>query len=102
MSARQVDAAPAVRRPEDVFGFRMGADRALARWPEMLAYFRELAAGSDRLRYQELGRSTEGQPFVLLTLSAPENLRRLDHYGDIQQRLADPRDLDAATANELI
>ena len=88
-------------RPEDRFGFRPGTDRRLVRWPALLDYFRSLAAASDRLRYQELGRGTLGQPLVLLTVSAPENLARLPDLRDIQQRLADPRRRTADEREEL-
>ena len=34
-----------------------------------------------------------GAPFVMATISAPENLARLDEYRKIQEQLADPRKL---------
>src|SRR5690554_4496649 len=80
-----------IQRPEERFGFQMGADRKLVRWADMLAYFRDVAGASDRVLYTDLGEATEGQPMVLLTISSPENLANLDHYRTIQQRLADPR-----------
>ena len=33
------------------------------------------------------------KPFVMATISAPENLARLDEYKQIQDQLADPRKL---------
>ncbi len=82
-----------IQSPEQRFGFRMGANRKLVRWPDMLGYFQEIANTSDRLQYQEIGQATEGQPFVLLTISAPENLNNLDTYQDIQRRLTNPHTL---------
>lgn len=80
----------------------MGADRKLARWGAMLEYFQEVAGVSERVSYEQLGVATEGQPFVLLTITSPENQRRLARYREIQQRLADPRGLDAALADALL
>lgn len=80
-----------VPAPEEVLGFRPGDDRKLASWNQVIEYFRRLAASSDRVRFEELGKSTMGQPFVMATISAPENLARLDEFRQIQQQLADPR-----------
>ncbi|MEI2616312.1 MAG: M14 metallopeptidase family protein [Thermomicrobiales bacterium] len=91
-----------IQQPQARFGFRMGSDRKLVRWPDMLAYFQEVAAASDRVRYEQLGIATEGQPFVLLTISAPDNLARLDRYRAIQQQLFDPRGLADDEAESLV
>src|SRR5258705_9701730 len=79
--------------PEDVLGFRPGDDRKLASWPKVVEYFQELSAASGRVKFEELGKSTMGKPFVMATISAPENLARLDEYKTIQDQLADPRKL---------
>ncbi|MDT7687293.1 MAG: hypothetical protein QOE46_52 [Acidobacteriota bacterium] len=100
-----VAAINAVPAPEDVLGFRPGDDRKLAGWSQTVEYFRRLAASSPRVRFEELGRTTMGAPFIVATISAPENLARLEEYKDIQRRLADPRTLGPApdrAAEELI
>src|SRR5437763_252744 len=117
-SAAQPRAAPAtsaqspaaskttgVPAPSDVLGFTPGDDRKLAGWAQAVEYYRRLAAASPRVRFEELGKSTLGAPFVLVTLSAPENLARLEEFRSIQRRLADPRTLGpapAAKAEDLI
>ncbi|HLM58186.1 MAG TPA: M14 family zinc carboxypeptidase [Pyrinomonadaceae bacterium] len=83
----------AVPAPEDVLGFRPGDDRRLASWSQVVEYFRRLDAASDRVRFEELGKTTLGAPFVMATISAPENLARLEEYREIQRQLADPRTL---------
>jgi hypothetical protein len=79
--------------PEDVLGFRPGDDRKLASWSSVIEYFKRLDAASDRVKFEELGKSTMGAPFVMATISAPENLARLDEFKEIQRQLADPRPL---------
>ncbi len=92
----------AVPTPESHFGFRMGEDRKLIRWDQTVAYFQSLDRESDRIVVRELGKSTEGRPFIAAWISAPENLRRLDHYQQIQKRLADPRKTPPEEAAKLI
>ena len=79
--------------PADVLGFVPGDDRKLASWNQVLEYFAALAKASDRVNFETLGKSTMGKPFVMATISAPENLARLSEYKKIQELLADPRKL---------
>jgi hypothetical protein len=95
-------AQESITSPETTFGFKPGADRKLADWNQLTAYYKKLSTESDRVRYEELGKTTEGRPFIALTISAPENLKHLDHYLDIQRRLADPRTTTPEEAKKLI
>jgi hypothetical protein len=79
--------------PDEVLGFVPGDDRKLASWNQVLKYFDALAKASDRVKFETLGKSTMDNPFVMATISAPENLARLDEYKRIQELLADPRKL---------
>jgi len=83
--------------PADVLGFTPGDDRKLASWAKVVEYFKKLAAASDRVKFEEIGKSTMGAPFVYATISAPENLKRLNEYKEIQRQLADPRILGSPT-----
>src|SRR5439155_6126035 len=88
-----------IRSPADVLGFTPGYARKLASWANVAEYFQKLAAASDRVKFEEIGKSTMGAPFVYATISAPENLKRLNEYKEIQRQLADPRILGAGSAN---
>lgn len=77
--------------PESVLGFKVGTDRKLAKWETFVAYFRKLTTASDRLKLDELGKTTLGRPFVVATISAPENLARLAELKEQQRKLGDPR-----------
>src|SRR5262245_59211503 len=81
----------AVPTPESHFGHKIGADRTVLDWPKVVDYFRMLEKSSERLRFQELGKTTEGRPFILVTIAAPATIRNLERYRQIQGRLADPR-----------
>src|SRR5256885_1631054 len=85
--------------PADVLGFTPGDDRKLASWAKVVEYFRKLTAASDRVKFEEIGKSTMGAPFVYATISAPENLKRLAEFKEIQRQLADPRLLGTASAD---
>ena len=85
----------AIPSPQDVLGFVPGDDRKLASWDQVVRYFEQLDNASDRVKFERLGQSTMGKPFVMATISAPENLARLDEYRKIQEQLADPRQLGA-------
>src|SRR5437660_4778508 len=87
--------------PDQFFGFHVGADGELARYPKIVEYLQHLAATTNRVRFQELGKTTMGNPYVLATISAPENLAKLNRLIEINRRLADPRGLDEAEANRL-
>ena len=79
--------------PQDVLGFTPGDDRKLASWNQVLTYFDKLDQASNRVKFEALGKTTMDVPFVVVTISSPENLARLDEYKSIQDLLADPRKL---------
>ncbi|HTR36927.1 MAG TPA: M14 metallopeptidase family protein [Bryobacteraceae bacterium] len=91
-----------VPTPESHFGHPIGVDRELLDWDQVVSYFEALAKGSDKIRVQELGKTAEGRPFIAATISSAETLRDLDHYRDIQARLADPRRTTPDEAARLI
>jgi Zinc carboxypeptidase len=91
-----------ITTPVEQFGFEPGTDRKLADWAQLTAYYRKIAAESDRVRFQEVGKTTEGRPFVMLTVSAPENLAHLEAYKEIVARLSDPRRTSPEEAKSLI
>ncbi len=77
--------------PVDVLGFTPGDDRKLASWNQVVDYFKKLDAASDRVKFEEIGKSTDGNPFVYATISSPDNLKNLEKYKQINAKLADPR-----------
>src|ERR1041384_6623344 len=88
--------AAAIPTPRSVLGFEPGDDRKLADWPTLVRYYQALARASDRVDYRELGRTTLGAPLVVLVISSPQNLKQLDTYRRLTDRLAAPRPLRPA------
>ena len=82
-----------VTSPAAHFGFELAADGKYAMWDQEVAYYEKLAKESDRIDLQVLGKSTLGRPFILLTISSPQNLAKLDRYKEISRQMADPRGL---------
>ncbi|HTM23668.1 MAG TPA: M14 metallopeptidase family protein, partial [Vicinamibacterales bacterium] len=80
-------AQPTVPTPEQFFGFRMGTDNTLARWDKIVDYMRQVSAASDRVRFRELGKSTNGNPFIALEISSPDTLKNLDRYRQLERKL---------------
>jgi Zinc carboxypeptidase/Biotin-protein ligase, N terminal len=91
----------ALPSPEKFFGFQMGADRKLANWDKLLEYYQLLDKSSDKMQLVELGKSSESRPYVAIFISSPANLGKLDHYKQINARLADPRGLSEAEGRKL-
>jgi hypothetical protein len=91
----------AVPSPESYFGQRMGTDHLVLDWDKVVSYFRTIKANSDRIQVDELGKSTEGRPFIAATIASPDTLQHLDRYREIQRRLADPRLTSPNEADEL-
>src|SRR5439155_12169235 len=91
-------AAQTIPAPKDVLGWTPGDDRKLASWAQVLDYFKKLDAASDRVQFQEIGKSTMGAPFVYATISSPDNLKNLEKYKQINAKLADPRTFKSSDA----
>lgn len=82
--------AAQVPDPSGFAGFPIGSDGNLVRWERIAAYFETVAAASSRVAVEELGKSTNGNPFILAAISAPRNLERLEDIRRNQWRIAHP------------
>jgi hypothetical protein len=94
-------ARAAVPKPEEVLGFRPGADYKLADYPAIVKYFKALDAASDRVSVQEIGPTAEGRTMIVAFITSEANQKKLDRYREISRRLALARDLDDAQARAL-
>jgi hypothetical protein len=93
--------AAAVTSPKEHFGFAIGDDYHLATYTQTEAYFKKVAAESDRVRLVDMGRTEEGRTQWMVVITAPRNLQSLDRYKDIAQRLARAEGVDDQQARAL-
>jgi hypothetical protein len=88
-------------RPSDALGFEPGTDSLLADWKQVSGYMNVLAQQSPYVRVDTLGRTTEGRPFQLMTITSPANQQRLTEIKRAQALLADPRQLSDTALAEI-
>lgn len=90
-----------VPTPKAHFGFNIGDDYHLANYSQTEAYFKKVASGSDRVKLVDIGKTEEGRSQYMVIVSSPENIKNLDKYKEIGQRLARAENLNDAQAMEL-
>ena len=95
-------AATTVPPPESVLGFVPGEDRKLADWGQVLAWLKALDAASERVSVEEVGKTTEGRPFVMVTVTSEANHGRLEEIRRANARIADPRGLPDDEAERIV
>jgi Zinc carboxypeptidase len=80
-------AAQQIPSPAQQFGHEIGADRKLVGWDGMVSYLQLLGQRSDRVNFHEVGKTTQGRPYVMLEVSSAENIKNLDHYKQLERLL---------------
>jgi hypothetical protein len=91
----------AVQDPSSYLNRTLGEDRYLAPYPKVLEYLRYLAGESNRVRIVDVGKSTLDNDMVLVVMSSPANMKKLNQYRDLSAKLANLKKLLAAEAREL-
>jgi len=79
---------PAIPTPEQVLGYQVGDWHVTH--DQLVMYMKAVAAASDRVIIQETGRTYEMRPQVVLTISSPANLAKLDQIKADRVKLRDP------------
>ncbi len=90
-----------ITSPEAFFGFQIGSDLKMARWDQIVAYFRLLERQSGKIQVIDMGPSTEGHPFLFVIISSPENLENLARLREVNAQIKDPRGISEGTINSL-
>lgn len=86
--------------PKEHFGFNIGDDYHLATYTQTEAYFKKLAT-SDRTKLVDIGMTEEGRHQYMLIVSSPENIKKLDRFKEISQKLARAEGLSEEQARAL-
>ena len=93
---------PKVPSPSDFLGHIAGAPGELTRTAQIYGYYRALAAATDRVRVETIGRTEEGRDILLVIVGESATLRDLDRLRADMAALADPRRTDEAEAERII
>ncbi len=91
-----------ITSPEAFFGFQLGSDRKMARWDQIVDYFRLLEEQSNKIQVIDMGPSTEGHPFLFVVISSPENLANLARLREVNAQIKDPRGISEEVINSFI
>ncbi|HRD01081.1 MAG TPA: M14 family zinc carboxypeptidase [Candidatus Saccharicenans sp.] len=80
--------AGVIPAPEDILGFKIGADYHLINYQQAIDYLKQLASVSNRIKLEQMGQTTLGLPMYYAIISSPENLARLPEYKDLIKKLS--------------
>lgn len=79
---------PAIPTPKQVLGYEVGEWHVTH--DQLVMYMKAVAEASDRVIFEETGRSYEKRPQTLLTITSPANLTKLDQIKADRAKLRDP------------
>ncbi len=74
--------------PEVFLGYPIGSHHT--RYDQIVAYFKELAEFSDKASFAQYGTTYELRPLIMLTVTSPDNLNKLEQLRKDHLQLTDP------------
>jgi hypothetical protein len=77
-----------ITTPKEALGFNLGDDYHMASYTQLEAYWKKLASESDRAKLVDMGPTAEGRPEYMMIISSPSNIKNLEHYREISQKLS--------------
>lgn len=90
-----------IPKPEEILGFKVGADYHLATYTQAIEYFKELDKSSERIQLFNEGKTSMGQTMTYAVISSKENMSNLDKYKQIIRRLSLAKGLSDSAARKL-
>jgi hypothetical protein len=94
--------AASIPTPSEFLGMKVGADKTLADYRQILAYFKALDAASPRVELEMLGKTTLGEDLFLAAISSEKNIANKKRLQEIARKIADPRGLSEAETEVLV
>ncbi len=93
--------SPKITTPKEALGFNLGDDYHMATYTQLESYWKKIASECNRCKLVEIGRTAENRPHYMMIISSPENMKKLAHYQEINQRLAHAEGLTDEQAHAL-
>lgn len=93
--------AQSVPSPKSHFGFNIGDNYSLTTFTATEAYLKKIAASSNKVKLVTIGKTEEGRNQYMMIVSSPENIKQVQKYKSISQKLARAEALTEADAKEL-
>src|ERR1041385_7238830 len=101
-----VDHLPAsdkVPSPDKILGYAIGEPGHLTYTKDLYRYYRELAKATTRVKvFSAPEKSEEGREQLLVAVGDEATIAKLDRYKEITAKLADPRKINEAEAEQLV
>lgn len=77
--------------PKSVLGFHPTDDRTIADWKQITDYFVKLDAASDKVKVEEIGKTTLGKPQIVAFISSADNIKNLERYKNYNFAINNPQ-----------
>lgn len=87
--------------PDKFLGHEVGADRKLADYDQIQAYFQKLDRESGKIKVLTIGKTTLNKPMIMAVITSEENMAKLDNYRNISKQLRDAGGLTDEQAKKL-
>ncbi|MBU2445248.1 MAG: peptidase M14 family protein [Bacteroidetes bacterium] len=90
-----------LKSPEEFLGYKVGTDYKIADYETIQKYFKHLAEHSNKIVYEEIGKSVQKRDMFMAIISTEENIKNLERYRNIVKTLSDPRKITEDEAKKL-
>jgi hypothetical protein len=79
---------PSISQPKSLLGYEVGTWHVSH--DQLVSYMYSLAAQSDRIHIENRGTTYENRPLLLLTITSPENLKKIEEIKSNHRALTEP------------